>query len=164
MMLWGANSAAQAPLAVNSSDVATGGVSRAAAGAGWDSLKQTGLYHEAKVLLTDGKSHRGEVVSVSDEALVIHSGKGDQTLARTSIERVSIRRQSHRGRNALIGAGVGAGVGLGLGVAVDQCSPSAMICTGNKGKGVFTPLVGLIGAGVGALMPTGGWQVAYRMR
>jgi hypothetical protein len=99
---------------------------------------------------------------VSDEALVLHLANGDQTFTRQSIARVSIKRGRHRTRNVLLGAAIGAGTGLGLGAAIDRCGANAVGCTGNKGKAILAPLLGLIGAGVGALISQGGgWQDVY---
>jgi len=164
-MLLGSISLAQTPLTSTSTDPVASSVSRAAAGsAGWDSLKQLGPQLDAKVVLTRGESYRGALISVSDDSLAIHSGKSDRTIARSDVNRISIRRPNHRGRNALIGAGIGAGAGLGMGTAVDQCSKTDFMCTGNWGKGILTPFFGLAGAGVGALLPTGGWHEVYRVR
>jgi len=96
---------------------------------------------------------------------VIRSGEGEQTLARDQVKRVSIRSKGHRGRNALIGAGIGAGAGLGIGASIDNnCSKTSIVCTGNKGKAILTPAFGLLGAGIGALIPAGGWREVYRSR
>ena len=111
----------------------------------------------------DSKSHKGEFQSITDDVIVIHAKGGDQTLPRQSVKLVSSRRPGHRGRHALIGAVIGAGAGLGIGAAVDaDCSPQSFVCTGNKGKAIAAPLLGLVGAGIGALLPTGGWQELYR--
>jgi hypothetical protein len=137
---------------------------RAADNSDWANLKQLTPGQETKVSLTDGKSYQGDLQSMSDDALVIHSANGDQTFPRQTVQRVSIKRNGHRGRHALIGAAIGAGAGLGFGVAVDNCSPTVIICTGNKGKGILTPAFALIGAGIGALLPARAWQVIYRSR
>ncbi|HXN53561.1 MAG TPA: hypothetical protein VN943_16635 [Candidatus Acidoferrum sp.] len=137
---------------------------RAADNSDWANLKQLTPGQKAKVSLRDGKSYQGDLQSVSDDALVIHSASGDQTLPRQTVQRVSIKRNGHRGRHALIGAAIGAGAGLGFGVAVDNCSPTVIICTGNKGKAILTPAFALIGAGIGALFPVGAWQEIYRSR
>jgi len=165
LVLSGAISLAQTPVAGSSGELTSNSLSRVAAVTpGWAALKQSGVNREAKVVLTDGKSYRGDLLSVTDDALVIRSGKSDQTIAQTSVKRVLIRRKGHRGRNALIGAGIGAATGLGLGVAADQCSPQDLICFGNRGKEILTPFIGFIGAGVGALIPTGRWQEAYGLQ
>jgi len=40
----------------------------------------------------------------------------------------------------------------------NDCSSQSNACTGNKGKAIPTPVFGLIGAGMGALLPASGWQ------
>ena len=135
----------------------------AAQNTAWGTLKQVTPGQQVQVVLSDKKSHKGEFQSVSDEAIIIHAKSGDQTLSRQNIQRVSSRRPGHRGRHALIGAAIGAGAGLGTGAAIDNdCSPQSIVCTGNKGKAILTPVFGLIGAGIGALLPSGGWQEVYR--
>ena len=137
---------------------------RAADNSDWANLKQLTPGQKTKVSLTDGKSYQGDLQSLSDDAVVLHFATGDQTFARQTVQRVSIKRNGHRGRHALIGAAIGAGAGLGFGIAVDNCSPTVIVCTGNKGKGILTPAFALIGAGIGALLPARAWQVIYRSR
>ena len=129
----------------------------------WDSLKQVTNGQKIRVVLTDKKSYTGELRSVSDDAIVIHTNGADQSVPRQSVKQVYSRRPGHRGRHALIGAAIGAGAGLGTGAAIDaDCSPQSIVCTGNKGKAIATPLFGLLGAAIGAALPTGGWQEIYR--
>src|SRR6266849_2454449 len=40
----------------------------------------------------------------------------------------------------------------------NDCSSHSNACTGNKGNAIPTPVFGLIGAGMGALLPASGWQ------
>lgn len=131
----------------------------------WNVLQQLTSGEQVKVVLTDGASRRGTFQSANDSAVVIHSGKGEQMLQRDQVDRVLVKGRSHRKRNALIGAGIGAGAGLGAGAAIDNdCSKTSIICTGNKGKAILTPVFGLLGAGIGALIPSGGWREVYRSR
>ncbi len=136
----------------------------------WDNLKQLRPGQQIKVVLNDAKSFQGKFQSVSDEALVVRLATGEQNFMRQSILRVSSRGQSHRWRNAAIGAAVGAGAGLGIGAAVDassKCSPTASWCFNilpNGGKEILTPLGGIIGAIVGVVVPSGGWREVYRAR
>jgi hypothetical protein len=162
VMLLSAVSVAQTPLTENFSEHAASSLSRSEADkTGWDGLKQSGLYHEAKVVLTDGESYRGEIISVNDDSLVVHSGNADHQVARTRVQSVSVRRPGHRGRNALIGLGVGAATGLGIGAYMDaNCEGFCFIPAKAGAPVMFAP----IGAGVGALIPTGGWHEAYRLR
>jgi len=136
-----------------------------AQGGDWSIVQQFSSNQAIRVVLDNGKSYHGTFQSATETALVIHSGEGEQTLLRTNIRRVLIKGHSHRGRNALIGAGIGAGAGLGAGVAIDNdCSKTSIVCTGNKGKAILTPAFALLGAGIGALLPSGGWHEIYRSR
>jgi hypothetical protein len=131
----------------------------------WNVVQQLTSGQEVKVVLKDGGSRRGSFESANDTGVVIRAGKGEQTLSRDQIVRLLVKGKSHRGRNVLIGAGIGAGAGLGAGAAIDNdCSKTSIVCTGNKGKAILTPVFGLLGAGIGALIPSGGWREVYRSR
>jgi len=128
----------------------------------WNNLKQLSPGQQVRVVV-NSKSFKGQFQSATDDAIIIRSGGADQTLSRSSVQKVSSHRAGHRGRHALIGAAIGAGAGLGTGAAIDSdCSRTSIICTGNKGKAILTPVFGLLGAGIGALLPAGGWQEVYR--
>lgn len=136
-----------------------------AQGGDWNVVQQFSSNQAIRVVLDNGKSYHGTFQSATETALVIHSGEGEQTLLRTNIRRVLIKGHSHRGRNALIGAGIGAGAGLGAGASIDNdCSQTSIVCTGNKGKAILTPAFALLGAGIGAILPSGGWHEIYRSR
>jgi len=126
--------------------------------ANWETLKQLSPGQEVKVVQNDAKSFQGNFQSLSDEAIVLRLAVGDQTFPKQNVLRISARGQRHRMRNALIGAGIGAGVGLGIGAAGDN--PNGLLP--NIGKEVFTPVGGIIGAIVGALVPARGWHEIYR--
>jgi hypothetical protein len=129
----------------------------------WNNLKQLSPGQQVRVVVNSKKSFKGQFQSTTDDAIIIRSNGADQTLSRSSVQKVSSRRAGHRGRHALIGAAIGAGAGLGTGAAIDNdCSPNSIVCTGNKGKAILTPVFGLLGAGIGALLPAGGWQEVYR--
>lgn len=134
----------------------------AAQSGAWDSLKQLARGDRVRVVQKDSKSFTGEFQSFTDDAMILHAKSADQTISRENLQSVSIRRAGHRGRNAVIGGAIGAGAGLGAGIAIDHCSPNDIVCTGNKGKAILTPVFGLLGALVGALIPTGSWQQIYR--
>jgi hypothetical protein len=128
----------------------------------WNNLKQLTPGQQVRVVVSNKKTFKGQFQSTTDDAIIIRSQETDQTLSRSSVQLVS-RRAGHRGRHALIGAAIGAGAGLGIGAAIDNdCSPNSIVCTGNKGKAILTPVLGLLGAGIGALLPAGGWQEIYR--
>ncbi len=129
----------------------------------WNNLTQLTPGPQVRVVVNNNKSFKGQFQSTTDDAIIIRSKGTDQTLSRSSVQLVSSRRAGHRGRHAVIGAAIGAGAGLGIGAAIDNdCSPNSIVCTGNKGKAILTPVFGLLGAGIGALLPAGGWQEVYR--
>ncbi len=131
----------------------------------WNVLQQLTSGQQVKVVLGNNTSSRGSFESADDRSLVIRSGKGEQNISRDQVTRVLVKGKSHRKRNALIGAGIGAGAGLAAGAAIDNdCSRNSFFCTGNKGKAILTPLWGLLGAGIGAVIPSGGWHEVYRSR
>ena len=127
----------------------------------WDNLKTLNPGAKTQIVLKDQKSYVGKFQTASDAAIVVRSETGDQTFSRQDVLRISTNGKSHRLRNALIGFGVGAGVGLGVGAAGDSS------CGGNcffpkLGEEVFTPVGAIVGAGVGAALPTGRWHDVYR--
>lgn len=131
----------------------------------WNVVQQLTSGQELKIVLKEGGSRRGTFESATDGSVVLRSKNNQQTLSREQVNRILVKRKGHRGRNALIGAGIGAGAGLGAGAAIDSdCSKTSFFCTGNKGKAILTPVFGLLGAGIGALIPSGGWREIYRSR
>ena len=144
--------------------LAAGRSLRAAEKSDWGNLKQIAPSQTIKVIATDGKSSQGDFQFVSDDALVLRLADGDRSFLRDTVQRVSIKRNGHRGKHALMGAAIGAGGGLGAGIAVDHCTPTVIVCTENKGKAILTPGFALLGAGIGALLPAGGWREIYRSR
>lgn len=134
-----------------------------AQGAGWDGLRQLAQGQKVKVELNDGKSYQGTFQSVSDEAVVVNIKAGSRTFGQPDIRRVLSKTGGHRGRHVLLGTAIGAGVGLGIGAAVDNgCTKSSIVCTGNAGKAIGTPLFAALGAAIGAILPSGGWHEVYR--
>jgi len=131
----------------------------------WNSLKQLAPGQQVRVVVESKNPLKGQFDSVTDDAIVIHTNGAEQTFSPSSVQRVFSQRPGHRERPALIGAAIGAGAGLGTGAAIDNdCSRQSIVCTGNKGKAILTPVFGLIGAGIGAALPAGGWQEIYRSR
>jgi len=89
----------------------------------WDNLKQ--LCPRQKIEVVDSKMRtlKGAFVSVSDEVLSLRVGKSEESVARASVMRVSVRDTSHRTRNMLLGAGILGGVALipaGVGLAASS--------------------------------------------
>lgn len=131
----------------------------------WGSLRQIAAGQTIKVTVKDGASSQGDFQSATEDTLVLRVAGGDQSIPRDTVRRVSVKTNGHRGKHALIGAAIGAGAGLGAGIAIDNdCSATAIVCTGNKGKAILTPAFALLGAGIGALVPAGDWREIYRAR
>jgi hypothetical protein len=128
----------------------------------WATVQALAPGESIKVALQDGGSIRRKFQSANDTGLIIAAGAGQKTLSRDNIRSISVKHNGHRGRHALIGAAIGAGAGLGMGVAVDNdCTKTSFVCTGNRGKAILTPVFALIGAGIGAALPAGGWRKVY---
>jgi hypothetical protein len=127
----------------------------------WQAVKSLAPGQQIQVSLQSGGSRKGILQDVSDSALTLNTG----TIQMQDIRRVLAKGHGHRVRNTLIGAGIGAGVGLGLGASIDSdCSTTSLICTGNKGKAIGTPLFAVLGAGVGAVLPAHAWKEVYRKK
>jgi len=123
----------------------------------WDNLKQLAPGQQIRIVLNDAKSYEAKFQSVTDEGIVVRLATGEQTFPRQSVLRVSTKHRSHRVRNALIGAG--AGVATALAVDAAACPD----CTTGTWAGDTVGL-GVLGALVGALVPTGRWHDVYRAR
>lgn len=124
--------------------------------ANWNNLKALAPGDNVRVVLNNMKSYRGKFQSFADNAIVVRLSTGDQTFTRDSILRVSTKGQSHRLRNALIGAAIGAGIGAAVGAA--QSNSGAYVI------GYYVPSLAAAGAVGGAVVPTGGWHDVYRAR
>jgi hypothetical protein len=133
----------------------------------WVSLGGCSPQADIRVTLVRGGSLRGSFQNASAESLVMTTTKGELTLSRQDIKRVQLKRSGHRGRHALIGLAVGAGGGL-IGVAAlhDAKACSTGFCVGpdvaHDVKLAVVPVGALIGAMVGAALPSGGWTDIYR--
>ena len=133
----------------------------------WDDLKQLAAGQQIRIVLNDAKSYNAAFQSVTGDAIVVRLANGDQTFERQSVLRVSTQGKSHRGRNALIGLAVGTGAGIIVGAA----SPELGQGTCGQGSCVNAASVALpgaagavVGAVIGAAIPTGRWHDVYRAR
>ncbi len=129
----------------------------------WNNAKALVAGTEVRVKV-HSRNIRGQLQGVTDDALTINSGKGQEMLMRQEILRVSVKTKSHRGRNTLIGLGAGAGVGLVVGVATHKGCTGFCILYTTRGQdaGIGAALGAIIGTAVGALIPTGGWREVYK--
>ena len=125
----------------------------------WDSLKQLRPGQKIEVNDMNLKLVKGTFVSVAENELSIQTNKGPLTIERANVMRVSLRENSKRARNALIGAAIGAGIGIGLGAAADARFGNE---TGEEhfAMAIFTPIGAGAGAGIGAAIPS--YATIYR--
>jgi len=139
----------------------------------WDNLKSLTRGQEIRVVMNNVKSYQGKFESLSDDGITLQQAGGEQTLPRQDVLRVSWKGQSHRTRNAKIGAAVGAGVGLAGGLVANHIIWSHANCTEGPAFScggppnphweiIGPPVVAVPGALIGAVVPTGGWRDIYR--
>jgi hypothetical protein len=119
----------------------------------WRNLTNLVQGDEIKVVVDRGKPQRGTFQSVTDDAITVHFGTGDQTITRQSVGQVLAKGGGHRSKHVLIGMAVGAGAGIGLGTAAYKLQSRQFLDA--------LPVGALVGACVGALLPSGGWKTMY---
>jgi hypothetical protein len=134
-----------------------------AAAQDWTAVKALGTGTSVRVS-AGSRTVSGQLQGVTDDSLAIDSGKTQSTFKRQEVTRVAVKKQAHRGRNTLIGLGVGAAAGAAAGAA--YAAPCTGWCllqpTRAQGAGIGAGVLGLVGAVVGALIPTGGWHEVYK--
>jgi hypothetical protein len=137
-------------------------LSAAAQPQSWNNVQALSPGTEIRVAGPHPGNTRGTLQSVTGDSLILNSRAGQETFARGQVTRVSVKKQGHRGRNALIGLGVGAGAGLAIGTAADRsCAPGCFFGN-NIGKTIVTPFGASVGVLAGVLIPSGGWREIYR--
>lgn len=125
----------------------------------WNTLNALGAGSEVRVTLTEGKTVRGFFQKATAEAIVVNAATSQELLARGDVQRVQLKRPSHRGRNTLIGFGIGTAGGLTAGAAVDAKDHDFLPHAGKIVLGCFGAIVGTV---VGVAWPTGRWHEIYR--
>jgi hypothetical protein len=129
----------------------------------WSTVKALATGADVRIT-TDSRTVRGKVLRVTDDALVLASGKSQEMFPLQEVKRVLLRGDSHRGRNSLIGLGAGAAAGLITGAVGHQDCTGWCIFYTSRGTDMAAGaiILGGIGAGVGALIPTRSWLEIYR--
>ncbi len=125
----------------------------------WDNLRQLRPGQKIEVIDPAMKSFRGAFVSVSEEAITLEAGKGQESILRPNVVRVSVRDTSHRTRNMLLGSGILGGAALALAI------PFAVV-NSNEGSGCGA-CIAAIAAGFGggaALGALPGNRTVYRVK
>jgi hypothetical protein len=121
----------------------------------WNNLKQLREAQRIQVVDMGLRSWKGKFVHVSEESITLRTKKGEVTVERSEVYRVTDLKRSKRGRNALIGLLIGSIVGTGFVADAEDLVPwgKAVIAIG---------FFGGPGAGVGALVPS--HPTVYRAR
>src|ERR1019366_7230214 len=125
----------------------------------WDTLKQLRPGQKIEVVDTSMKSLRGPFVSVSEEAITIEAGKSQESIERAKVVRVSVRDNSHRARNMLLGAGILGGIALAVAITPLGASSNEGNSCGECGAVTAAGFGG--GAAIGALP---GSRTVYRIK
>ena len=80
----------------------------------WDNLKQLQPGQKIEVVDKKMKTLSGAFVALSDDSISLREGKSEQSIARADVVRVSVRYNSHRTRNMLLGSGILGGIALAV--------------------------------------------------
>jgi hypothetical protein len=128
----------------------------------WNNMKALPVGTSVRISV-GSRTVRGQVQGVTDDSLVVNSGKGQEMFTRQEVMRASVKKQGHRERHTLIGLGAGAAIGGVVGAAGHSDCTGPVFCDtrgADAGLGAF--VFGVIGTAVGALIPTGGWREVYK--
>jgi hypothetical protein len=136
----------------------------------WNSVKMLAPGTQVRVAGTStpgtSKPMVGTLESVTDDDLVLMQGTGPRSFPRAKIVSVSVQKERHRVRNALIGLGMGTAAGIaiggGLGAAQAQNCQTTFLC------GLAVPVdaagggaIGLVAGTLTGLFWPPGWQKVY---
>jgi hypothetical protein len=128
--------------------------------AGWEAVQRIPPGSRIEVRTRESEHLRGVFVSATEDAVVMRSKSGEESITRNAIRHVRVADPSRRMRNGLIATAIGAGAGLAIGAAV------CPYC-GNEGAGAkFTAPLAAIGGGAGAaagFLPTP-YRTLYRSK
>jgi hypothetical protein len=127
----------------------------------WNTVKALTVGTEVRIT-AGSRTVRGTIDRITDDTLVMTSGKIQEMFDRQQVSAVSQRKLGHRMRNALIGLAAGTGAGLGIGIAARAKPNQLQLISNSAVTGAFTLAGALTGTVVGAVIPTGGWREIYK--
>jgi len=114
----------------------------------WSDLNGLKVGQGIDVVESNLKSHNGEFVAITDEAITLREKASDVSVRRENVIRVSTSSALRRGEHVVIGLVLGGGIGAAIGALAG--SPHGFL--GGSSRGI-TALVGIaIGAPSGALV------------
>ena len=130
----------------------------------WEAVKTLAPGTEIRIAENGPGTSKGKVEAVTEDSILVQSGKLQKTFLRGDIARISVRisrRKNHVVRSTTTGAIVGAGIGVGFGLLCSAAAGSdGAVCyiAVPVGAGLYAGL----GAALGALRPAGEWHEIYR--
>jgi len=140
----------------------------------WDNVKMLAQGTQIRVAGEASKQGapqriQGGLESVTDSELVILNRTGTQSFPRAEIVSVSVKKNEHRLRNALVGLGVGTAAGTAIGFGIGHAQDSQCRKTGGwfcgldaLGGTAAGGVIGIVsGTLTGVFWPTGGWRKIY---
>jgi hypothetical protein len=115
-----------------------------------------------------GREVTGKLIEAGTERLVVALARDRRVeVSRATIERVDVSRGRSRGKGALKGFAIGAGLGLTFfGPARAVCRDDGFLACVGEDAGLYlgTPLLGAIGAGIGAIRGAEQWRTVEHSR
>jgi hypothetical protein len=129
----------------------------------WDAVKALAPGTEILIAPKGPEDVKGKVEAVTEDSIVVISGKRERTFLRGDIAWISVK-ENHRKKHVLSGlkwgAVIGAGAGGFVGVLCSEGSGGHAACwTGAIALGAGE--VAGLGALLGTLRPGGGWREIY---
>lgn len=126
----------------------------------WNRVERLQPGQNIEVVDDKMRSYRGEFGAAGADEMSLQTANGPLILKREAVIRVTLRENSKRLRNALIGAAIGGGAGIALGAIVDKRFSNE----GRAGMGyaICAPLGAGLGAGLGAA--SHGFETIYRAK
>jgi len=127
----------------------------------WNTVKALSPGTEVQIAASS-RTVRGKIERVTDDTLVVTSGKGQETFTQQEVVRVSVKKPGHRKRNTLIGLAVGTGVGLVIGVASKAKSDQIQVVSNGVVVAAGAVAGAFVGTIIGVAIPSGGWREVYK--
>jgi hypothetical protein len=126
----------------------------------WQSVRALEASARVKVREINGPEHKGNIASVTPDAISIATPTGTVSVEKAKVARVQVHRKNRRAINAAIGAAIGVGVAI----AIDQTLGVHLRNEGTGGAGAgravtYVAPIGLFTA-IGAAMSP--YKTIYR--
>lgn len=124
----------------------------------WSNLQRLQPGQRIEVVDNKLRTHRGEYAAAGTDDVTLQTANGPLVMSRGSIVRVSLRENSKRLRNTILGAAIGGGAGLAIGALADRRFSNEG--RDHLAKTILTPIGLGAGARIGAA--SGGFETIYR--